>query len=303
LADLHPIEHLRYVARSGGVPAAMLVEETAEAVLGLSSRFGHVDSAELLVACRRILSRRPVSGPLWWMAGRVVTAADVRREVAELLRELAADRTAVELEAALPHGATVTVVGWSIQAAQGLLRRGDVSVLALDALGEGAELARQLGLRGIVATRVAPEAVAAAVAASDAVLVEASIAGPGEALCVTGSVPAAAVARHLGVPVWLVAGVGYRVPQALYAAAIGRWQAEHDARVEPGARGEPETADVGPDPTEPRLRDEERLDVALVDSVLCEAGLLAAPPIPTTPNFPRVPELEHLGVVLADRDL
>lgn len=194
MTDLHPIEHLRYVARSGGVPAAMLVEETAEAVLGLSSRFGQVDSAELLVACRRILSRRPVSGPLWWMAARVVTAADVRREVAELLRELAADRTAVELEAALPHGATVTVVGWSIQAAQGLLRRGDVSVLALGALGEGAELARQLGLRGIVATRVAPEAVAAAVAASDAVLVEASIAGPGEALCVTGSVPAAAVA-------------------------------------------------------------------------------------------------------------
>lgn len=297
MTDLHPIEHLRYVARSGGVPAAMLVEETAEAVLGLSSRFGQVDSAELLVACRRILSRRPVSGPLWWMAARVVTAADVRREVAELLRELAADRTAVELEAALPHGATVTVVGWSIQAAQGLLRRGDVSVLALGALGEGAELARQLGLRGIVATRVAPEAVAAAVAASDAVLVEASIAGPGEALCVTGSVPAAAVARHLGVPVWLVAGVGYRVPQALYDVAIARWQAEPDGRVEP------EPADVGRDPTEPRLRNEERLDVALVDRVACEAGLLAAPPIPTTPNFPRVPELEHLGVVLAERDL
>lgn len=248
----------------------MLVEETAEAVLGLSSRFGQVDSAELLVACRRILSRRPVSGPLWWMAARVVTAADVRREVAELLRELAADRTAVELEAALPHGATVTVVGWSIQAAQGLLRRGDVSVLALDALGEGAELARQLGLRGIVATRVAPEAVAAAVAASDAVLVEASIAGPGEALCVTGSVPAAAVARHLGVPVWLVAGVGYRVPQALYDVAIARWQAEPDGRAEP------EPADVGRDPTEPRLRNEERLDVALVDRVACEAGLLYA---------------------------
>ena len=110
LAILHPIEHLRYVARSGGVPAAMLVEETADAVLGLSSRYGEVDPSELLTACRRILSRRPTSGPLWWMAARVLTSNDVRREIDEVLTELREDRTASELEAALGHGATVRVI-------------------------------------------------------------------------------------------------------------------------------------------------------------------------------------------------
>jgi hypothetical protein len=48
------------------------------------------------------------------------------------------------------------------------------------------------------------------------------------------------------------------------------------------------------------LLDEERLSVGLLDKVVCEAGPLPAPPIPSTPNFPRVPELERFGVVLAD---
>lgn len=285
---LHPIEHLRYVARAGGVPAAMLVEETADAVLGLSSRFGQVDPSELLTACRRILSRRPTSGPLWWMAARVLTSNDVRREIDEVLAELREDRTASELEAALGHGATVTVVGWSIQAAQGLIRRGDVTVLVIDAMGEGDELARQLGRRGIDAHSVPPEGVAAAVSRSDVVLVEATIAGPDEALCLTGSVPTAAVAAHLGVPVWLIAGVGYRLPKTLYDSATARWAALHGADV-PGER-----------PNPGRLLDEERLAVGLIDKVVCEAGPLPAPPIPSIPNFPRVPELERLGVVLAD---
>lgn len=207
----------------------MLVEETADAVLGLSSRYGEVDPSELLTACRRILSRRPTSGPLWWMAARVLTSNDVRREIDEVLTELREDRTASELEAALGHGATVTVVGWSIQAAQGLVRRGDVTVLVIDAMGEGDELARQLSRRGVDARSVPPENMAAAVLSSDAVLVEATIAGPDEALCVTGSVPTAAVAAHLGVPVWLIAGVGYRLPKALYDSATARWAAQHGA--------------------------------------------------------------------------
>lgn len=285
----------------------MLVEETADAVLSLSSRFGQVDTAELLTACRRILSSRPAGGPLWWMAARVLTAADVRREVHELLEELAADRTAAELEAALDHGATVTIVGWSVQAAQGLVRRGDVTVLVVDALGEGAEVAHQLGRRGIDARAVAAEGLASAVAASDVVLVEATMAGPSEALCLTGSVPTAAVAKHFEVPVWLVAGVGYRLPEPLYRAATGRWDASHDGGDpdRPGpSRHSTRTGAAGGNlvdkPQAPGMRQEERLGVALIDRVLCEAGLLPCPPIPNTPNFPRVPELERLGVVLGE---
>ncbi len=288
----------------------MLVEETADAVLGLSSRFGQVDPSELLTACRRILSRRPTSGPLWWMAARVLTSNDVRREIDEVLTELREDRTASELEAALGHGATVTVVGWSIQAAQGLVRRGDVTVLVIDAMGEGDELARQLGQRGIDAHSVPPENVAAAVSRSDVVLVVATVAGPVEALCLTGSVPTAAVAAHLGVPVWLIAGVGYRLPKTLYDSATARWAALHGADTpdDPTSLSAPDVPNLGaygarnPDQEWDRtmLLDEERLAVGLIDKVVCEAGPLPAPPIPSMPNFPRVPELERLGVVLAD---
>ena len=288
----------------------MLVEETADAVLGLSSRYGEVDPSELLTACRRILSRRPTSGPLWWMAARVLTSNDVRREIDEVLTELREDRTASELEAALGHGATVTVVGWSIQAAQGLVGRGDVTVLVIDAMGEGDELARQLGRRGVDARSVPPENMAAAVLRSDAVLVEATIAGPDEALCLTGSVPTAAVAAHLGVPVWLIAGVGYRLPKTLYDSATARWAAQHGADVPTGdaALRSSDVANPGTSDAQDRdqrpdrliLLDEERLSVGLLDKVVCEAGPLAAPPIPSTPNFPRVPELERFGVVLAD---
>lgn len=296
----------------------MLVEETADAVLSLSSRFGQVDTAELLTACRRILSSRPVGGPLWWMAARVLTATDVRREVHELIEELDNDRTPIELEAALDHGATVTIVGWSIQAAQGLIRRGDVTVMVIDALGEGHEVARQLGLRGIDARAVPPENAGAAIAASDVVLVEASVAGPDEALCITGSMPAATVAKHLDVPVWLIAGVGYRLPRSLYGSAIARWDTLHGTAGDGsplkaaevtgsgtlhahnddpygGDRYGDEAASAGA-----VMRQEERLGIDLIDRVLCEAGLLACPPIPNTPNFPKAPELERLGVVLGD---
>lgn len=265
----------------------MLVEETAEVVVGLS-RWGHPDPAELLTACRRVLSQHPVDGPLWWMSARVLTATDVRVEVAELLDELAGDRTPVELEAALPHGATVTVVGWCPQVAVGLIRRGDLTVQVVDAMGEGHQVAQQLAQRGVDTYEVPPEAVAGAVRRSEVVLVEAAMAGPDEALCVTGTLPTAAVARHLGVPVWLAAGIGYRLPQALYDTASARWRARR------GGGGDGLRL-AGPEPSAL-----EPLGVALVDRVLCEVGLLDAPPIPGAPNFPRAPELERLGVVSDD---
>ena len=59
---VHPIEHLRYVARAQGADSASLVEETAMALGSL--RF---DPAGLVVACRRIVERHPFNGPLWWL--------------------------------------------------------------------------------------------------------------------------------------------------------------------------------------------------------------------------------------------
>ena len=51
---MHPIERLRYVARASGVPQAILVRETAGALLSFSS-----EPHELVTACRRMISRQP----------------------------------------------------------------------------------------------------------------------------------------------------------------------------------------------------------------------------------------------------
>ena len=68
---MHPIERLRYVARSSGADQALLVRETAGALAGLG-----FDPPGLVTACRRILDRHLASGPLWWLCARVLTAND-----------------------------------------------------------------------------------------------------------------------------------------------------------------------------------------------------------------------------------
>src|SRR5215212_5910505 len=68
---VHPIERLRYVARASGVDQALLVRETASALGAFGS-----DPAGLVTACRRIVSRHPTAGALWWLCGRVLTAGD-----------------------------------------------------------------------------------------------------------------------------------------------------------------------------------------------------------------------------------
>ena len=72
---MHPIERLRYVARASGADQAVLVRETAGALAAFAD-----DPAGLVTACRRIVSRHPGSGPLWWLCSRVLTATEPMRE-------------------------------------------------------------------------------------------------------------------------------------------------------------------------------------------------------------------------------
>ena len=61
---MHPIERLRYVARAGWAPPAVLAAEAAWALGDLAL---HEETA-VLPACRRLLDRHPGCGPLWWVA-------------------------------------------------------------------------------------------------------------------------------------------------------------------------------------------------------------------------------------------
>ncbi|MGE3621919.1 MAG: hypothetical protein AB7L84_15805 [Acidimicrobiia bacterium] len=266
---MHPIERLRYVARASGGDQVALVGETAEALSAFDG-----DPAGLVAACRRILDRHPTAGPLWWICARVLTSVEPRRESWAAVEELEGDRTAAELAHALPAEATVAVVGWPELAGEALVRRGDVEVVAVDVRGEAGGLVRRLARAGVEAAEVPPEGLAAAVLASDLVLVEAVALGPDAALAVVGSRAAAAVAHHAGIPVWLVAGVGRALP--------GRTWAVVQERIE----GRPVPA---------WSLEEEQVPLDLVDRVAGPAGVESVEAAVGRADGPVAPELLRGG--------
>ncbi len=208
---MHPIERLRYVARATGYPQSMVVGEAARALASFTS-----DPQGLVTACRRLVSRQPGSAPLVWLCARVLTAGDPRAEIRDALDELEGDPTAGELAHAIPEDATVLVVGWPELASEALPRRGDVEVLVVDVLNEGTGLVQRLLRSDVDAVDVPLAGLGAAAAEADLVVLEAGAVGPSEFLAVSGSRAAAAVARHRGTPVWLVAGVGRLLPERMW---------------------------------------------------------------------------------------
>lgn len=215
---MHPIERLRYVARATGADPSVLVRETAGALAAVVSD----EAAGVVPACRRLIDRHLTVGPMWWLAARVLTAADPVAAAWTASDDLDRDATASHLVRHLPDEATVTVIGWPSVLSGALRRRADLEVLVADAGGEGSGLVHRLHAEGIDAEVIADAGVAAAAVVSDLVVVEAVAAGPNGVLAPSGSHSAAAVAVHSDVPVWVVAGVGRVLPEALWNALTTR---------------------------------------------------------------------------------
>jgi hypothetical protein len=185
--------------------------------------------------------------------------------------ELEDDPTGDELAHALPADSTVCVLGWPELAGEALARRGDVEVLAVDALDEGSGLVRRLRHAGVEAADVPVSGLGAAAAAADLVLLEASAVGADAAVAVAGSRAAAAVARDASVPVWLVAGLGRRLPEPLFGALAARLEAAHG--------GEPwESVD-------------ELVPLSLIDRVCTSVGPIEVVVASANPDCPVAPEL------------
>lgn len=226
---MHPIERLRYVARSSGVPQSSLVREAAGALLSFSG-----DPDGLVTACRRMVARQPASGPLLWVASRVLMAPNPAKEAYESIDLLEEDRTPRELRHILPDGAVISVIGWPDNISQALPARGDLEVRVIDALGEGSGFVQRLWNSDIDAVDVPFAGLGAAVAGSEVLVLESPAVGGDEFLAISGTRAAAAVAKHAGVPVWLVAGVGRLLPQPLWLSLRDRvapeepWDADEE---------------------------------------------------------------------------
>jgi hypothetical protein len=267
---VHPIERLRYVARASGADQAALVRETA----GSLGAFRH-DPPGMVMACRRMLARHLTSGPLWWLSSRVCVAVDPMREAWAAVEEFEADRTARSLSAALPDDGVVCVLGWPEVVAEALPARGDLDVLVVDVADEGSGLVRRLRRSDVDVSDVPLAGLGAAAAAADVVLLEAACVGPDAFVGVAGSRAAAAVGRHAGKQVWLVAGVGRMLPRRLWDVVEARldedgepW--EGDDEVVPLDLISAVVGPAGPQPPEDALR---RVDCPIAPELFKEGVL------------------------------
>jgi hypothetical protein len=230
---MHPIEHLRYVARARHVDASELVREAAVALGSLRT-----DAPNLVIACRRIVERHPEVGPMWWLCARMLTSDDPRAEAWDSADELDCSTVADQLAGCIPDAATVVTIGRPLTVESALVQRGDVRVLCADAGFGASSLLQRLERAEVECEPIAPEMLARAVSIADLVLVEASAAAPRRVLAPIGSQVLATLAAHQRVPVWLVTDVGRRLPieyvDEIAARSVpnGRWDPACDVEID-----------------------------------------------------------------------
>ena len=215
---MHPIEHLRYIARATGADPAVVAAEAADALVDMA----RMQPAGLLPACRRLIERHISAGPVWWLSARMLREEDPVRAGRDAAEQLRCDLTPDVLADTLPDSSTLAVVGWPDLTVDGLRRRGDVEVLVVDWESEGEHLVRRLRDREQSAVVVSPSGAGPAAVVADVVVVEAHAAGPAGVLATPGSLALAAVAAHQQVPVWAVVGVGRLLPVQLWDAVLAR---------------------------------------------------------------------------------
>ena len=212
---MHPIEHLRYVARAHGADPVEVALGAADALAGVSR-----DPAAALVSARRLVEHHPTNAPLWSVCAHAVTSMDPYRDVDDLAKRIANDSTATNLVDALEGATTICMVGWSGHLVDALARRGDIHALVVDSLGDGQDALRYLSRREVSCELVAPEGMASAAESADATILSALAVGDESVLCVGGSLALAAVAYCVQQPVWMVASEGTRLPSGLFTAMV-----------------------------------------------------------------------------------
>jgi hypothetical protein len=215
---MHPIEHLRYVARAAGADPALVAQEAAAALADMA----RLQPSGVVPACRGLIERHLAAGPVWWLSARMFAADDPAQAARDAADELDADLTSRHLSEQIPDGITALVVGWPDIASEGLRSRGDVEVLVVSSGGEGDGLVRRLRDREVEVSLVRDAGIGPAATVADLVLVEATAAGPSGLLAAPGSMAAAAVAHQRMIPVWGVTGVGRVLPARLWDSLLAR---------------------------------------------------------------------------------
>lgn len=223
-ARVHPIEHLRYVARSGGLGGHALVRETMYALASLGA-----DHADLLISCRRILGRHPTAGPLWAACARLVTAAEPARLAWDLV-----DGDPVDVEALGRYvpadAALLPPAEWADEAivAAALARARSVDderlddllddptiVLVDDGTGSAERVRRTFSRRSVQVVVVDPTELDGA-----PIVIEPALVAVGT--IIAASTVAATVAHAVDSPIWVAVADDDVLPAAVGAEALAR---------------------------------------------------------------------------------
>lgn len=224
---MHPIEHLRYVARARGADPVSLVRETAAALGGLSH-----EPAGIVLAVRRIVQRHPTTGPLWWLCSHVLGANDPFAAIRRCEGELEADKTIKTLRDLVPQDAVVCVVGWPTAVLHALAPRGDLKIFIVESNGDGDAAVERLQNIDVDATLIQHENLSRIISQFDVVIVEALATGASDFLCSGGSHGVAALAYCEQKPVWLVTSCGTRLPEALWTGMLADIGADSQGAVD-----------------------------------------------------------------------
>ena len=219
---MQPFERLRYLARWSDEDDSALVSEAADCLAGFAG-----DPAGLVVACRRLVSHHPVSGALWWLCARVLTAPDAGDAAWEAWRLVNEDATADRLARLLPfpHDEPIAVLGWPDRGGAALAERPDLDVVAVRRRS-GDDHRRARLARREAPVRIVTEVDAAALEPSH-LLVEAMAASPSCAIVPDGAGELLTTLTGTGTVGWLVAGVGRVLPGRLFTAVRAELEREH----------------------------------------------------------------------------
>jgi hypothetical protein len=215
---VHPLEQLRYLARSWGSGEEFPAREAAEVLVELATG----SPGTLVQACRRLIEYFPAAGQAWWLCARALCAPDPAEGLWEAASELAGDPTGRRLAEALPASGAVTVLEPSGAVRAALRRRQDVQVY-------------KKPLKAQV------------------VVVSALAAGPGAVLTGARAALAGAAAGSAGKPVWAVVARGVLLPAALWEQLLERAGPGVAVGVIESAELAWVVGDQGPEPPSPAL--------------------------------------------------
>ncbi|MCC7077995.1 MAG: hypothetical protein IT198_12795 [Acidimicrobiia bacterium] len=204
---MHPIERLRALARADWLDPHTIAVEAADAI-GDAAR--HLGEPTAVSIARRLLAWHSACGPLWFVAGRILSALDPAAAAVDVIEELTADPTLLMLDAALPDGAVPLVVG----DASGLAGiAGETGLWLGD--GQPTAFGPHPAPTGLVSP-ASPHQVRAVVERASHVLIGAHALGPDGAAARAPAGVVATAARASDTPTWLVAGLGTAVDASLW---------------------------------------------------------------------------------------